>query len=132
MPNSISQGACQQPGLGFETRSRCDGSGAPGHPALPLPTPWLRARRCALPRHQRAHPPRPGAQKPREGRGREATTPADSIHYNRQEIRNCSKRLTYSVSGSFPRQVEDPKALWPEEGPLPQNSRDPRSPPSLA
>ncbi|XP_036188663.1 uncharacterized protein LOC118668239 isoform X3 [Myotis myotis] len=87
-------------GLGFETQSRCEGS---GHPALPRPTPWLRERRCALPRRQRAHPPRPGAQKPRGAsgrhpteRGRDATTPADSINYHCQEIRNRSKRLMYS------------------------------------
>lgn len=33
-------------------------------------------------------------------RGREATTPADSIRYDCQEIRNCAKRLMYRVSGS--------------------------------
>lgn len=40
MPNSISQGACQQPGWGLRNTATATGA-APGHPALPLPTLWF-------------------------------------------------------------------------------------------
>lgn len=40
MPNSISQGACQQPGWGLRNTATAIGA-APGHPALPLPTLWF-------------------------------------------------------------------------------------------
>lgn len=67
MPNSISQGACQQPGWGLRNGAAAIGA-APGHPAPPLPTLWLRERRGAAPQPGRAPPLNPGAQKPRGNR----------------------------------------------------------------
>ncbi|XP_036188662.1 uncharacterized protein LOC118668239 isoform X2 [Myotis myotis] len=101
MPNSISQGACQQPGWGLRHRAAARGAGTQlchgprrgsGSAAARCPG----ARGHILPDPGRRNPAEAASGRHPTERGRDATTPADSINYHCQEIRNRSKRLMYS------------------------------------